>query len=115
MTTVEFLASLESSATVGLDDLNYGDSFFDHSATQDMEEEAKEVVAEEKEVVEVTEASTKVPRCRSQNYNQKEHSALCDDWCAIFMDATIETNQTNAMFWERIAHYYNNSVKVTSI
>ena len=41
------------------------------------EEEAKEVVADEElakdeEVVEVTEASTKVPRCRTQNYNQKE-------------------------------------------
>ena len=33
------------------------------------EEEAKEVVAEEEEVVEVTEASTKVPRCRTQNYD----------------------------------------------
>ena len=46
MTTVEFLASLESSATVVLNDLNYGDSFFDHSATQD-KEEAEEVVADE--------------------------------------------------------------------
>lgn len=56
MNTAEFLASLESSATVGLDDLNY-DSFWDHSATQDTdkaEEEVQEVVAEDA-VVEVIE------------------------------------------------------------
>ena len=46
MTTAEFLASLESSAIVGLDDRNYSDSFFNHSATQD-KEEADEVVAYE--------------------------------------------------------------------
>lgn len=61
MNTAEFLASLESWAAIGLDELNY-DSFWDHSATQDMEDdEAEEQVAKE-EVVEVTEASTKVPR-----------------------------------------------------
>ncbi|XP_073363326.1 uncharacterized protein [Aegilops tauschii subsp. strangulata] len=47
------------------------------------EEEVEEVVAEKEEVVEVTEASTKVPRCRTQNYNQKEDIALYDAWCAI--------------------------------
>ena len=64
MNTTEFLASLESLATVGLDDLNY-DSFWGHSATQDAEEdedEVQEVVAEE-EVVEVAEASTKATNC----------------------------------------------------
>ena len=30
------------------------------------------------------------------------------------MDATIETDQTKAMFWERIVEHYNNSVEVTS-
>lgn len=60
MNRAEFLASLESSAVIGLE-LDY-DSFWDHSATQDMEDdEAEEQVAKE-EVVEVTEASTKVPR-----------------------------------------------------
>ena len=71
------------------------------------------MVAEE-EVVEVTEASTKVPRCRTQNYNQKEYIALCDAWCAISMDATIGTDQTKTMFWERITNHYNNSVDVRS-
>ena len=52
MTTAEFLASLESLGTVGVDDLNYGDLFFDHASTQDTEEA-------EEEVVEVTESSIK--------------------------------------------------------
>lgn len=39
MNTVEFLASLESSATIGLDELNY-DSVWHHSeAAQEMEQE----------------------------------------------------------------------------
>ena len=76
------------------------------------EEETDEVVAEEEEVVEVTEASTKVPRCRTQNYNQKEDLALCDAWCAISMDATIGTDQTKTMFWERITDHYNKSMDV---
>src|SRR4051794_17587697 len=86
MNMTEFIAPLESSATVGLDNLNY-DSFWDHSATQDIEEaeeESQEVVVEE-EVVEVTEASTKASRSHTQNYNQKEDVALCDAWCAILM------------------------------
>ena len=72
MNTTEFLASLESLATMGLDELNY-DSIWHHSdAAHDMkqeelvaeEEEAEEVVADEdvgdeEEVVEVTEASTR--------------------------------------------------------
>ncbi|KAE8817607.1 hypothetical protein D1007_04709 [Hordeum vulgare] len=59
--TIEFLASSESLATVVLDDINYEDSSWDHSATQDMEvaeEEVVEVVVKE-EFVEVTEASIK--------------------------------------------------------
>ena len=90
--------SLEPSAAVGLDELNY-DLFWDHlEVAQDMEqevtgeeeeseeEETKEVVAEEEEVVEVTEASSKVPGCRT---HQKEYIALCDAWYAISMDAMI--------------------------
>ena len=113
MNTAESLASLESWAVIGLDELNY-DLLWDHSATQDMEEEAEEVVAEEKEVVEVTEASTKVSRCLTQNYNQKEGITLCDAWCAISMGATIGRDQTKTMFWERITNHYNNSVDVRS-
>lgn len=126
MNTVEFLASLESSTAVGLDELNY-DSFGDHlEVVQDMEQEvtgeeeeaeeveAEEVVAEEEEVAEVTEASTKVPRCRTENDNLKEDIALCDAWCAIFMYATIGTDQTKTMFRERIIDHYNNSVDVRS-
>ena len=64
--------------------------------------------------MEVTEASTKVPRCRTQNYKQKEDIALCDAWCAIFMYATIVTDQTKTMFRERIIDHYNNSVDVRS-
>ena len=46
MNTAKFLASLESSAAIGLDELNY-DLFWDHLATQDMEdEEVEEQVAE---------------------------------------------------------------------
>ena len=109
----EFLALLESSATIGLDDLNY-DLFWDHSATQDMEEteeEVQEVVTEE-EVVEVTEASTKASRSHLLNCNQKEDLALCDAWCAISMDATIGTDQTKTMFWEKITNFYNTFVDV---
>ena len=66
MNTVEFLASLEASSTVGLGVLNYV-SFWDHlEVIQDMEQEvtgeeekaeeveAEEVVVEEEEVVKVT-------------------------------------------------------------
>ena len=63
--------------------------------------------------MEVTEASIKAARTRTQNYNQKENIALCDAWCAISMDATIGTDQTKTMFWERITEYYN-SVEVQS-
>jgi hypothetical protein len=94
MNTAEFLASLESSAAVGLDELDY-DSFWDHSATQDMEEEVEEVVAEEEEVVEVTGASTKVLRCRTQNYSHKVDIALCDAWCAISMYGCNDRNGSN--------------------
>ncbi|KAE8812976.1 Lysosomal Pro-X carboxypeptidase [Hordeum vulgare] len=114
MNTAKFLASLQSSSVVGLDELNY-DSFWDHSmASQDMGQEvnaeevvvedgySEEEVAEEEEVVEVTEASTKVPKCRTQNYNQIEDINLCDAWCAISMDATMGTDQIKIMFWVRI-------------
>ena len=56
MSTAKFHALLESLSTqvhsaIGFDDLNYDDSFLDHSATQDTEEaekEVEEVVAEER-------------------------------------------------------------------
>ena len=57
----------------------------------------------------------KMPWSRTDNYNQVEDIALCYAWMNIFMAATIETDQTKAMFWKRIADYYNNSVEVTSI
>ena len=53
----------------------------------------------------MTEASTKATRTRTQNYNQKEDIPLCDALCAISMDATIGTDQTKTMFWERITDF----------
>lgn len=85
MNMAEFLVSLESSHTLGLEDLNY-DSVFDHQVTQ---EEADEEVAEEEEHEEMaeveevddlveTETQSSTNRVRTHNYNQVEDLALCD-------------------------------------
>jgi hypothetical protein len=116
MNTATFLASLESSAMMGLDDLNY-DSIWDYSeAAEEMEEENKadEEEADGYAVEEVAEASTRSSRSRTANYNQVEDVALCYVWMNISMGATLVMDQTKAMFWERIVYYYNNSVEVQS-
>src|SRR5436189_30402 len=73
MSTTKFLTSLESSAVVGLDELNYNSYWHHLKAGQDMEqevtrkeekdeeEEAEEVVADEEEVVGRSESSTRAP------------------------------------------------------
>ena len=65
-------------------------------------------------VEEVAEASTRSSRSRTANYNQVKDVALCYVWTNISMGATVVTDQTKAMFWERIVDYYNNSVEVQS-
>lgn len=63
MNTTEFLASLESLTTLGLDDLNY-DSIWDHPDTTEEEEVVEEEMKEEEladkdELEGITEASTR--------------------------------------------------------
>ena len=58
--------------------------------------------------------STRPSRSHTANYNAKEDVALCDAWMNISVDATIETDQTKTIFWERIMDYYYKSVEVQS-
>lgn len=117
MNTAKFLASLDSSAAMGLDDLNY-DSIWNRSEAAEEEEVAEEMeeeeVADEDEVEDVAEASMWSSRSRTANYNQIEDVALCYAWMNMSMDATIGTDQTKTMFWKRITDYYNKSVEVQS-
>ena len=128
MNMSEFLSSLGPLDRVGLDDLNY-DSTWDHSevaeekevAEEEMEEEevaeeemAEEEMAGDEELEEVTEANTRSSRSRTHECNQVEDIALFYAWMNISMDATIGTDQTKTMFWERITDHYNNSVDVRS-
>ena len=51
-------------------------------------------------------AGTRSSRSHTNNYNYRQDVALYDAWMNISMDAT---DQTKAMFWERIVEYYKNS------